>query len=71
MIVWNEGHSRRNTAMHEKARSQNASGMPENSEKFCGAGAQSIRICGGRRVRVELQERREERKEVGSSLMRS
>ena len=27
MIVWNEGHCRRNTTMHEKVQSQNRSGM--------------------------------------------
>lgn len=36
MVVWNEGHSRRNTTMHEKAQCQNGSGMPENMRNSVG-----------------------------------
>lgn len=30
----------------KRSKVKNGPGMPENSEKFCGAGAQSIHICG-------------------------
>lgn len=47
--------------MYEKAWSKNELGMPENSEKFCGAGAQSIHISGA--DRWEQSYRREGKRE--------
>ena len=66
MVAQNEGHPRRNTALCEKAQSQNVSGTLGHSEKLCGAGAQNMCMFVGRQVGVEIQKRGRERREVGS-----
>lgn len=44
-VLWNKGHSRRNTVMYKKAQTQSGPGVLENSEKFRGAGAQNMYVC--------------------------